>query len=57
MAYEKLSLNAEDLNVTSFTPDESVYMAAVQQEQAEAIGGDSVAPYCIVYISDCVSCF
>lgn len=44
-----MSLNIENLAVESFT-------TSGFDQEADAIGGDSVAPYCIVYISDCVSC-
>lgn len=52
MASKKLALNASDLQVTSFAPDDSVSAA-----QEQMVGGDSVAPYCIVYVSDCVACY
>jgi hypothetical protein len=44
-----MSLVIENLNVESF-------VTTGFAQDAEAIGGDSVAPHCIVYVSDCVSC-
>ncbi|HST59132.1 MAG TPA: hypothetical protein VLK84_10595 [Longimicrobium sp.] len=44
-----MSLVIENLTVESF-------VTSGFSQDADAIGGDSVAPYCIVYVSDCVSC-
>jgi hypothetical protein len=44
-----MSLNVENLTVESF-------VTSGFAQEADAIGGGSVAPHCIVYISDCVSC-
>lgn len=46
-----MSLNLEDLYVESFA-------TAAAAESSIGTGGDSADdPNCIVYISDCVSCF
>jgi hypothetical protein len=52
MASKKLSLNASELRVVSFIPDDSANAGA----QDQMVEGDTVAPYCIVYVSDCVEC-
>jgi hypothetical protein len=46
-----MSLNPENLTVESF-----VTTSAAMSSDADAIGGGTVYPQCIVYVSDCVSC-
>lgn len=45
-----MSLNAENLTVESFVTTSAL------NSDAAAIGGGTEYPYCIVYVSDCVSC-
>ncbi len=44
-----MSLAIENLTVESF-------VTTGFYQDADAIGGGSVAPQCIVYVSDCVEC-
>lgn len=45
-----MSLNAENLTVESFVTTSAL------NADAAAIGGGSVYPECIVYVTDCVPC-
>jgi hypothetical protein len=53
MASKKLSLNASELRVVSFTAEDPANAAGAQDQMVE---GDTTTPYCIVYVSDCVEC-
>ena len=53
MASKKLSLKLSELRVVAFITNDSAN-AGAQDQMVE--GDNTAAPYCIVYVSDCVEC-